>query len=249
MLTCSVTLCSTFFKDYHTQLANTIKTLLSRVPIPGTFPAQTCQPEDPVNGEPAALTISEFEQAASQTSDWGSPSNSGHEGRMMTRSDGDMAARVGLEGTTDSGPSVRGSHRTVTEDGAEGLHDRIRTEAERLVSLEGEHRIARGSGGAEAVGIAEISNDKVSDSFEADEIGFGEPRALLFCPQRGGTLDQFVDIARRAGLFARVQESFDTGVDQRNDKLRSEESMEWPGYTEEHCRPLLLTLRPARHNC
>jgi hypothetical protein len=204
-----------------------------------------------VNSEPAALTSSEFEQAAASTSDRDSQSNSGHEPRLMTTSDSGIAARVGLEGIADSGPSVQGSHRTVTEDGAVGAHDRISTAAERPVGLEGEQRIARVSG-TEVAGMAEGSDDGVGDNLEtseASETESSEPRALLFNPQRGGTLDQFVEISRRAGLLAHVRESYDTAVDQRNDELRSGECPEWPGYTEEHCRPLLLTLRPARHNC
>jgi hypothetical protein len=253
LLTCFSTFCSTFFKDYHVQLANTIKSLLTHLPIPDTFPAQMCQPEDPVNGKPAALTNSEFEHAAASTSDWDLQSNSGHDARLMTTSDGDMAARVGLEGIIDSGPSVQGSHRTVFGDGEEGLHNRIWTVAERSVGLEVEHCIAKVIGGPEAAGIAEYSNGVVSDNVEtseASEIELGlEPRALLFNPQRGGTLYQFVNTGKRAGLLALVRASFDIEVDRRNEELRSRECPEWLGYTEEHCWPLLLTLRPARHNC
>lgn len=70
-----------------------------------------------------------------------------------------------------------------------------------------------------------------------------EPLALLFNPQRGGTLNMFVEVATQTGLRAEVKESFIDHLDLKNERLKGGECSDWPGYTEEHCLPKLLILR------
>lgn len=240
-LPCALTLfplniCSTFFKDYHVQLAETIKSLLTLESVPGASRVSTDGAEDPVEPQPAPSTSHASYPAADAavTRDPVAPSTGEAtlDGPEVTRASqsGEESAELERE-SDDLGTAGHGSEVTCRIGDVRTPVEQVGDESSRAYCMQhlateiGKHKPS--------------APPKHIDSITADE-----PIALHFNPQRGGTLDKFVGVATRAGLRAELCESFDEELDRKVERLRGGSRAEWPGFTEEHCRPIMLILRP-----
>ncbi|GAQ82986.1 hypothetical protein KFL_001310160 [Klebsormidium nitens] len=237
----------TFFKDFHAQLAGTIKLLLNHASAPGTSRTSTDGAEDPVEPKPVPSTsyASILVADAGLARDLVASSMSEAREDSLLQSDGLKATRASqsegesakwrLWEESDGSRTTAGNRSEVTCEIGEAKtpEEQVRSE-----DINAYHALNP---------TFEVNEKSLStfrtDDMKDDGLEPNEPIALLFNPRRGGTLDKFVDIATRVGLRAELSESFDKDLDRKIERLRGGECAEWPGFDEEHCRPIMLILR------
>ena len=69
-----------------------------------------------------------------------------------------------------------------------------------------------------------------------------DSRAFFFNPERGGTLEAFVQQARELGLDAECKDRYDDSVWGAHQRLIQGETSNWTNYSPNHCYPLLTIL-------
>uniref|UniRef100_A0A2C9WCN1 Calmodulin-lysine N-methyltransferase n=1 Tax=Manihot esculenta TaxID=3983 RepID=A0A2C9WCN1_MANES len=67
----------------------------------------------------------------------------------------------------------------------------------------------------------------------------GTSEAIFFSPQRGNSLDKFLEEIEENGLHFCVTENYDTEVWMRHQRFMNGDNS-WPSYEKDHCYPLLV---------
>lgn len=71
----------------------------------------------------------------------------------------------------------------------------------------------------------------------------GSSEAFFLSPNRGDSLDMFLEIVGECGLRFSVTEKYDTEVWKRHERFMSGEDKDsWPSYEKDHCYPLLIRI-------
>ncbi|XP_057419706.1 calmodulin-lysine N-methyltransferase [Lotus japonicus] len=67
--------------------------------------------------------------------------------------------------------------------------------------------------------------------------------AIFLSPNRGNSLDLFLEVAQEIGLHFSVTENYDNDVLKRHERfLSGEDRVSWPSYDKDHCYPLLIRI-------
>lgn len=69
-------------------------------------------------------------------------------------------------------------------------------------------------------------------------------QAILFNPQRGDSLDRFIKASQSAKLQVEFHEQYDAKIWELHKAfVKNDAGSQWPNYDEDHCYPLLLSIR------
>ncbi|GJN30870.1 hypothetical protein PR202_gb19211 [Eleusine coracana subsp. coracana] len=68
-------------------------------------------------------------------------------------------------------------------------------------------------------------------------------QAIFLSPKRGDSLDKFLEIITENGLCFELIENYDPTVWNLHKKYTADDDRAWPNYDEEHCYPLLVTIK------
>ncbi|KAK3151022.1 hypothetical protein QOZ80_3AG0240690 [Eleusine coracana subsp. coracana] len=68
-------------------------------------------------------------------------------------------------------------------------------------------------------------------------------QAIFLSPKRGDSLDKFLEIITENGLCFELIENYDPTVWNLHKKYEAVDDRAWPNYDEEHCYPLLVTIK------
>lgn len=69
----------------------------------------------------------------------------------------------------------------------------------------------------------------------------GSSEALFFSPNRGGTLNKFLNEVKESGMHFSVTENYDSEVWKLHEDFTNGNPL-WPNYEKDHCYPILIRI-------